>query len=35
MQLETSTLSRKANQKKQTGSIEAIDYGTAIVVNKP
>ncbi len=34
MRLETATIGRNANQKKQIGSIEAIAYGTAIVMNK-
>ncbi len=33
MRLETAAIGRNANQKKQVGSIEAIAYGTAIVVN--
>ena len=33
MRLETSTIGRKANQKKQIGSVEAIAYGTAIILN--
>ncbi len=35
MRLETSTIGRSANQKKQVGSVEAIAYGTAIVLNQP
>ncbi|OQY15967.1 MAG: hypothetical protein B6I36_11270 [Desulfobacteraceae bacterium 4572_35.1] len=34
MRLETATIGRNANKKKQIGSIEAIAYGTAIVMNK-
>jgi uncharacterized protein YbjQ (UPF0145 family) len=33
MRLETSTIGRNANQKKKLGSIEAIAYGTAVVMN--
>lgn len=33
MRLETSTIGKNANQKKQIGSVEAIAYGTAIVMN--
>ncbi len=35
MRLETATIGRNANRKKQVGSIEAIAYGTAVVFNKP
>jgi uncharacterized protein YbjQ (UPF0145 family) len=34
LRLETSTIGRNANQKKQIGSVEAIAYGTAIVMNR-
>ena len=34
MRLETSTIGRNANKKKRVGSVEAIAYGTAIVMNK-
>lgn len=34
MRLETSTIGRSANKKKRVGSIEAIAYGTAIVMNQ-
>jgi len=34
MRLETATIGRNANKKKTVGSIEAIAYGTAIVMNK-
>ena len=34
MRLETSTIGRNANKKKQIGSVEAIAYGTAVVLNK-
>ena len=34
MRLETSTIGRSANQKKQIGSVEAIAYGTAIIMNR-
>lgn len=33
MRLETSTIGNNANKKKQLGSVEAIAYGTAIVMN--
>ena len=33
MRLETATIGRNANKKKSVGSIEAIAYGTAIVMN--
>ncbi|MDX2493334.1 MAG: YbjQ family protein [Desulfuromusa sp.] len=33
MRLETATIGRNANKKKTVGSIEAIAYGTAIVMN--
>jgi uncharacterized protein YbjQ (UPF0145 family) len=33
MRLETSTIGKNANKKKQLGSVEAIAYGTAIVMN--
>jgi len=33
MRLETSTIGRSANKKKNVGSVEAIAYGTAIVMN--
>ena len=32
MRLETATIGRNANQKKSVGSIEAIAYGTAIIM---
>ena len=35
MRLETSTIGRSANQKKQVGSIETLAYGTAVVMNRP
>ena len=35
MRLETSTIGRSANKKKSVGSVEAIAYGTAIVINRP
>jgi uncharacterized protein YbjQ (UPF0145 family) len=31
MRLETATIGYNANQKRHVGSIEAIDYGTAII----
>ena len=34
MRLETSTIGRNANKKKRVGSVEAIAYGTAIVMNR-
>ena len=34
MRLETATIGRNANKQKNIGSIEAIAYGTAIVMNK-
>ena len=34
MRLETSTIGRSANQKKQIGSVEAIAYGTAVTLNR-
>lgn len=34
MRLETSTIGKSANKKKRVGSVEAIAYGTAIVMNK-
>ncbi len=34
MRLETATIGRSANKKKRVGSVEAIAYGTAIVMNK-
>ena len=34
MRLETATIGRSANKKKSVGSVEAIAYGTAIVMNK-
>jgi uncharacterized protein YbjQ (UPF0145 family) len=34
LRLETATIGRNANQKKQIGSVEAIAYGTAIVMNR-
>lgn len=34
MRLETSTIGRSANRKKRVGSVEAIAYGTAIVLNR-
>ncbi|MDA3901968.1 MAG: YbjQ family protein [Desulfuromusa sp.] len=33
MRLETATIGRSANKKKSVGSVEAIAYGTAIVMN--
>lgn len=33
LRLETAAIGRNANQKKQVGSVEAIAYGTAIVMN--
>lgn len=35
MRLETSTIGRSANQRKQVGSIETLAYGTAVVMNQP
>ncbi len=35
LRLETSTIGRTANKKKKIGSIEALAYGTAVVMNKP
>lgn len=35
MRLETSTIGRSANKKKKIGSIEALAYGTAVVMNQP
>lgn len=32
LRLETSTIGRSANQKKQIGSVEAMAYGTAVVI---
>jgi len=34
MRLETATIGRSANKKKSVGSVEAIAYGTAIVMHK-
>ncbi|PLX80423.1 MAG: hypothetical protein C0616_08445 [Desulfuromonas sp.] len=34
LRLETSTIGRSANQKKQVGSVEALAYGTAVVFNR-
>lgn len=34
MRLETATIGRSANKKNSLGSVEAIAYGTAIVMNK-
>ncbi|PNU18895.1 hypothetical protein C2E25_15440 [Geothermobacter hydrogeniphilus] len=34
LRLETATIGRNANRKKQVGSVEAIAYGTAVVFNK-
>ncbi len=34
LRLETSTIGRAANQKNQVGSIEALAYGTAVVMNR-
>lgn len=34
MRLETATIGRNANKKKSVGSVEAIAYGTAIVMHK-
>ncbi len=34
MRLETAAIGRSANKKKQIGSVEAIAYGTAVVLNK-
>jgi len=33
MRLETSSIGRSANQKRQIGSVEAIAYGTALIKN--
>ncbi len=33
MRLETATIGRNANKKKTVGSVEAIAYGTAIIMN--
>lgn len=35
LRLETSTIGRSANKKKKVGSIEALAYGTAVVMNRP
>jgi uncharacterized protein YbjQ (UPF0145 family) len=35
MRLETSTIGRSANKKKKIGSIEALAYGTAVIMNRP
>jgi len=34
LRLETSTIGRNANRKRQIGSVEAIAYGTAIIMNR-
>lgn len=34
LRLETSTIGRSANKKKQIGSVEAMAYGTAVVINR-
>lgn len=34
MRLETATIGKNANRKKKVGSVEAIAYGTAVVLNK-
>lgn len=34
LRLETATIGRNANRKKQVGSVEAIAYGTAVVFNR-
>lgn len=33
MRLETATIGKNANQKRQLGSVEAVAYGTAIIYN--
>lgn len=35
LRLETSTIGRSANKKKQVGSLETLAYGTAVVMNRP
>jgi uncharacterized protein YbjQ (UPF0145 family) len=35
LRLETSTIGRSANKKNKVGSIEALAYGTAVVMNRP
>ena len=35
LRLETSTIGRSANKKNSVGSIEALAYGTAVVMNRP
>ena len=35
LRLETSTIGRSANKKNRVGSIEALAYGTAVVMNRP
>jgi uncharacterized protein YbjQ (UPF0145 family) len=35
LRLETSTIGRSANKKNSVGSIEALAYGTAVVINRP
>lgn len=35
LRLETSTIGRSANKKKKIGSVEAMAYGTAVVINRP
>lgn len=34
LRLETATIGRSANRKKQVGSVEAIAYGTAVVIRQ-
>jgi uncharacterized protein YbjQ (UPF0145 family) len=35
LRLETSTIGRSANKKNRVGSIEALAYGTAVVMTRP
>lgn len=35
LRLETATIGRSANKKKQVGSVEAMAYGTAVVISRP
>jgi uncharacterized protein YbjQ (UPF0145 family) len=35
LRLETATIGRSANKKNSVGSIEALAYGTAVVMNRP
>jgi len=35
LRLETATIGRSANKKKQVGSVEAMAYGTAVVLTRP